>query len=368
MIQGYMPLAWYPFAAFACVYGGAARALDAAASNGVPALHDARLALGLRSNNVPLLSSHACRDLYASSPNAAELTKRRARWIRRIQGHAHGLAGDEAMRRSSILGALARAFKQHVTQFTPHIFSQNLGLSGIRRPSEETSTTPVHSLKLAISAMGCGFERGRRGYDGEFGAESWGLMRRRIHAVHATERIWRGVRGFIGLGYATEGIRRGVVVFTGCVRRFAGAVTRQSGAELWGFGLQLPALLTWHGAFGIHGWMGRNCSIAPTFARRGGSTGYGQRGPAARRGRRRTRSTRHGAARATKEVSKERKGRPSDAPTVRGLNAREQRASQPALIHADCFRLHFSRTTAARECPRGEGARPEDTGDHREQG
>ncbi|KAJ7640213.1 hypothetical protein B0H17DRAFT_1149064 [Mycena rosella] len=126
-------------------------------------------------------------------------------------------ADSQAMRRSSILGALARAFRQRVARF---IFSHKLGLCGIRRPSDETSSAAGWAADLRAGDGAC---------DGGNLARALGFtrcMQRRIrHGVSwdateapgprlgaegrlflpffrefgvalgivATERIWRGI-------------------------------------------------------------------------------------------------------------------------------------------------------------------------------
>ncbi|KAJ7627900.1 hypothetical protein B0H17DRAFT_1285701 [Mycena rosella] len=137
--------------------------------------------------DVPLPSSHArtsirkrssiglCRWLVSKvpfcapspSPNAAELDRPSAPDSTMHEDSQEMRCISHLRGSLSILGALARAFKQCAARFAPHIFSQNLGLSGIRKLRKKPHmTTPVRSLKLAISVMGRGFERRQRGYNG----------------------------------------------------------------------------------------------------------------------------------------------------------------------------------------------------------
>ncbi|KAJ7633510.1 hypothetical protein B0H17DRAFT_1217519 [Mycena rosella] len=280
---------------------------------------------------------------------------------------------------------LARAFKQRVARFAPHIFSPNLGIRILRN---KLCITPVRSLKLAISASARGWAadssagngvttvnwRGVLGIDAtenllralgftrcmrrrEFGAESGihGVGVRAPALLTFDAEPW-GIDGRMGRTCVCDSAQGCAVLFFtesdaepwdlrgGCACVGAadfdaepwgwdgGNLARirgihgvpESGAGLWGFGLRLPALLTWRGAFGIHGWMARNNSIART-ARSGCAQGE----------------------------TKDSERTPWGSEGYKG-------ACQPALIHTDCFRLHFSRTTAARECPLGEGTRPED--------
>ncbi|KAJ7676415.1 hypothetical protein B0H17DRAFT_1139853 [Mycena rosella] len=193
----------YPFAAFVCAYDGA---LDAATSNGVPALHDAQLALGLRAKSAlrgvdgsnadpdsaleighghmslfraPMHGPPCMADLNSlSAPPVPRQTqpnsprKERTGFTRFEAPHAD----SQAMRRCG-----DPAFSGHLSEHSSNVLHDLLWIFEIptkpRKSGSISTTTFVRSFSQACyirfcARMGRGFERGRRGYDAEFGAES----------------------------------------------------------------------------------------------------------------------------------------------------------------------------------------------------